>query len=98
MADLGGGIDSPAIEQNVDIAKIQAAQLGTQAAIAVALPPTGFVASIDGLTGLVTFTAGTGISITNDGVGNFTFTATLTVPKNNITAAPPTPGNDEFEG
>jgi len=99
---VGEGLGSPAIEQDPSVAQIQAAQLGAQAAIDVALPPTGFVASIDGLTGLITFTNGTNISITNDGVSNFTFSVTglaaaATAPSN-ITAAAPTPGNDESEG
>lgn len=104
MADIGigSGIGDAAIEQDPSIAQIQAAQLGAQSAIAVALPPTGFVASIDGLTGLITFTNGSNISITTDGVSNITISviglgATATA-KTNITAAAPTPGNDEFEG
>lgn len=103
MAESAGtdGLGSPAIEQDPSIAQIQSAQLGAQAAIQVALPPTGFVASIDGLTGLITFTGGTNISVTSDGVSNFTFSVTglqaLATAKCNITAAPPTPGNDESE-
>lgn len=101
-SSVGEGLGSPAIEQDPSVAQLQAAQLGTESAIAVALPPTGFVASIDGLTGLLTFNDGTDISITNDGVGNFTFSvvglsAAATAP-GNITAAAPTPGNDESEG
>lgn len=77
MATIAGdGLSSPAIEQDPSIAQIQAAQLAAQAAIAVALPASGFVASIDGLTGLITFASGTHISVTNDGVSNFTFSTT----------------------
>ncbi len=104
MADIGigTGVGDVAIEQDPSIAQLQAAQLGAQSAIAVALPPTGFVASIDGLTGIMTFSNGANISITNDGVSNFTFSvigiSQAGLAKSNITAAPPTPGNDEFEG
>ncbi len=104
MADIGigTGVGDVAIEQDPSIAQLQAAQLGAQSAIAVALPPTGFVASIDGLTGIMTFSNGANISITNDGVSNFTFSViglgAVATAKTNITAAPPTPGNDEFEG
>ncbi len=99
---VGEGLGSPAIEQDPSVAQLQAAQLGTESALAVALPPTGFVGSIDGLTGLLTFNDGANISITNDGVSTFTFSviglsAAATAP-GNITAAPPTPGNDESEG
>ncbi len=75
MADIGigSGVGDVAIEQDPSIAQIQAAQLGTQAAVAVALPPTGFVGSVNGLTGLLTFDNGANISITNDGVSTFTF-------------------------
>ncbi len=99
---IGEGLGSPAIEQDPSIAQLQSAQLGTESAIAVALPPTGFVGSIDGLTGLLTFSDGANISITNDGVSNFTFSVTglgaTATAKTNIAAASPTPGNDEFEG
>lgn len=73
---IGEGLGSPSIEQDPSVAQLQAAQLGAQSAIAVALPATGFVASIDGLTGLITLSDGTHISITNDGVSNFTISTT----------------------
>lgn len=104
MAESAGtdGLGSPAVEQDPSIAQIQARQAGAQAAIQVDLPPTGFVASIDGLTGLLTIVGGSNISVTNDGVSNITITAIgfgdAAKAKSNITAAAPTPGNDESEG
>jgi hypothetical protein len=99
MADISGadGLGSPAIEQDPSIAQLQSQQLGVQAAQAVALPATGFVASIDNLSGQIHFTAGANISITNDGITNITISVVGLV-KNNITAAAPTSGNDESEG
>lgn len=74
MASIGEGVGSPAIEQDPGIAQIQAAQLGAQQAIQLAaLPDTGFVASINALTGLIilqpgTSTAGVTVNVTDDGV------------------------------
>jgi len=102
MASTSDGISSPAIEQDPSIAQIQAAQLGAQQAIAVALPAVGFVASIDGLSGLLTFADGANILITNDGVGNFTFSvtglSTSATVLNHIDTVPPNAGNDSTQG
>jgi hypothetical protein len=56
MANIGEGLQSPAIEQDPSIAQLQSQQLGAQQALAAKLPATGFVASIDGLTGLLNLT------------------------------------------
>lgn len=102
MADVGSGLDSLAIEQDPSIAQLQAQQASAQAALQVNLPATNFVASIDGLIGLLNFISGSNISVTNDGVSNITISviglATAATAKSNIAAAPPTPGNDESEG
>lgn len=106
MADIGSGIDSPAIEQDPSIAQIQASQV-VLGQIAVALPATGFVASINSLSGLITIQAGTsspGITVTvsSDGVSTISIGVTgvgsAGTAKSNETAAAPTPGNDESEG
>jgi hypothetical protein len=107
MADIGSGIDSPAIEQDVGIAQIQAAQLGQQQASLVNLPAVGFVASINSLSGLLTLQAGTSstgvtVTISSDGVSTIsigiTGISTAATAKSNIAAFPPTAGNDESEG
>jgi len=102
MATLGEGLGSPAIEQDPSVAQIQAQQLGAQSAETVGLPATGFVGSINNLSGLLTLTGSANISVTDDGVSNFTFTLVGVgqqgLAKSNITAAAPTPGNDESEG
>ncbi len=106
MAEIGSGIDSPAIEQDPSIAQIQSQQV-VAAAIAVALPATGFVASINSLNGLITIQAGTSspgvtVTVSSDGVSTISIGVTGislagTAP-DNITAAAPTPGNDESQG
>lgn len=70
---LGEGLGSPAIEQDPSVAQIQSAQLGVQQAQQVSLPATGFVASINNLTGLITIQSGTSssgvtVNVTDDGV------------------------------
>ncbi len=106
MAQIGDGISTPAIEQDPGIAQIQSAQV-VASAIAVALPATGFVASINSLSGLITIQAGTSspgvtVTVSSDGVSTISIGVTgfgsMATVKCNITAAPPTPGNDEFEG
>lgn len=106
MADIGSGITSDAIEQDPSVAQIQANQV-VASQIAVALPATGFVASINSLNGLITIQAGTSspgvtVTVSSDGVSTISIGVTgfgsLATVKCNITAAPPTPGNDEFEG
>jgi len=106
MANIGDGISSDAIEQDPGIAQIQAQQQAPLAASQVNLPATGFVGSINALSGLLTLQAGTSspgvtVVVSSDGVSVISIGVTLTSPavvKNNITAAPPTPGNDESEG
>ncbi len=107
MADIGSGITSDAIEQDPGIAQIQAQQV-VASAIAVALPATGFVASVNSLSGLITIQAGTSspgvtVTVSSDGVSTISIGVTgfgsLATVKCNLTAIlPPTPGNDEFEG
>jgi len=107
MASIGDGIDSPAIEQDPSIAQIQANQV-VASQVAVALPATGFVASINSLSGLITIQAGTSspgvtVTISSDGVSTISigitgFGALATVKCNYTAILPPTPGNDEFEG
>lgn len=71
MANLGEGLDSPAIEQNPDIARLQSAALGAQlAASIISLPATGFVSSLNGQEGSIVVQAGTSttgvtVNITN---------------------------------
>ncbi len=56
---LGEGFDSPAIEQNPDVARIQSSILGSQLeAIQVVIPDTDFVADINGLNGTIVVQAG----------------------------------------
>lgn len=99
---VGEGLGSPAIEQDPSVAQLQAAQVGAQQALAVALPAAGFVASINLLSGLITFKNGANISITNDGVSQFTFSVAglggAATAKTNIAAVPPSTANDESEG
>ncbi len=106
MAEIGSGIDSPAIEQDPSIAQIQAQQV-VAAAIAVALPATGFVASINSLNGLITIQAGTSspgvtVTVSSDGVSTLSIGVTginlVGTAKTNEAASAPTPGNDESEG
>lgn len=106
MANIGDGLNSPAIEQDPSIAQLQAQSVGLQQ-VAVALPATGFVASINSLSGLITIQAGTsspGVTVTISGDGVSTIAIGITgislagTAPSNITNAPPTPGNDESEG
>lgn len=106
MAEIGSGIDSPAIEQDPSIAQIQSAQV-VAAAIAVALPATGFVASINSLNGLITIQAGTSspgvtVTVSSDGVSTISIGVTginlVGTAKTHEDIVPPTPGNDESEG
>ncbi len=106
MAQIGDGIDSPAIEQDPSIAQIQANQI-VIGQVAVALPATGFVASINSLSGLITIQSGTSspgvtVTVSSDGVSTISIGVTGislagTAP-DNITASAPTPGNDESQG
>lgn len=59
MASIGEGTGSPAIEQNPDVAQIQAKQFAPAAQAAVRLPATGFVASVNGEDGAITIQPGT---------------------------------------
>lgn len=106
MGNIGDGSSSPAIEQDPSIAQIQSAQILPPSPI-FGLPATGFVASINSLSGLITIQAGTsstGVTVTVSGDGVSTISIGVTgiglagTAKSNITAAPPTPGNDESEG
>lgn len=106
MSDIGSGIDSPAIEQDPSVAQLQAQAVVAQQ-IAVALPATGFVASVNSLSGLITIQAGTSsagvtVTVSSDGVSTISIGVTgfnaIAVAKSNLTAVvPPTPGNDESE-
>jgi len=103
---IGDGLDSPAIEQDPSIAQIQSAQVAlTQ--VAVALPATGFVASINSLNGLITIQSGSSspgvtVTVSSDGVSTISIGVTginlVGTAKTNEAAFPPTPGNDESEG
>lgn len=106
MSSIGDGISSPAIEQNPDIAQVQARQIIAESVLA-ALPSAGFVASLDGLTGILTIQAGTSspgvtVTVSSDGVSTIAIGVTgisaAGTAKSNITAAAPSPSNDEFEG
>lgn len=106
MSDIGSGIDAPAIEQDPSIAQIQAQQV-IPIDIITALPATGFVASINSLTGLIAIQAGTSsagvmVVISGDGVSTITIGVTgiggAGTAKSNIQAGAPTPSNDESEG
>jgi len=69
--NIGDGLSSEAIEQNVDVAGLQARVLGAQqAAEQVKLPATGFVASLNGESGAIniqsgTSSAGVTVNVTN---------------------------------
>jgi hypothetical protein len=72
MSEIGSGLDSPAIEQDPSIAQLQAQQ-STAGFISSFLPDTGFVESLNALSGLVTIQAGTSspnyaIVVSSDGV------------------------------
>lgn len=106
MAEVGSGIDSPAIEQDPSVAQLQARQILAETLIA-ALPATGFVASLNALTGLLTLQAGTSspgvtVTVSSDGVSTIsigvTGISTAGAAKSNIAAVPPTIANDESEG
>ena len=106
MASIGDGISSEAIEQDPGIAQIQSAQVVAQR-VAVALPATGFVASINSLSGLITLQSGTSspgvtVVIGSDGVNTITIGVTGIggggTSKTIITTTSPTAGNDESEG
>lgn len=100
MAFVGDGLDP--IEQDASFAQLQAQQLGTQAAVAVALPPTGFVGSINGLSGLLSLAQGANIQITSDGVATITIAvtglSTSATVLNHIDVLPPNAGNDSTQG
>lgn len=107
MSNLGDGLNSPAIEQDPSVAQLQAAAAGIGAAIAVNLPETGFVGSLNALTGLVNLQSGsssTGVTVvvSSDGVSNISIGVQgITAPavaKSNIAAAAPTPSDDESLG
>jgi len=83
MAAIGEGIDSPAIEQDPSIAQIQASQIIAQQ-IAAALPVSGFVASVNALTGILSIVAGTSsagfaITVSSDGVSTISIGVTTTL-------------------
>lgn len=99
MSNIGDGLDP--IEQDASFAQVQARQVEAQQ-VAVALPATGFVGSINGLSGLLNFAEGANIQITNDGVATITFAvtglnATATV-LNHVDVLPPNAGNDSTQG
>lgn len=106
MGSIGDGISSPAIEQNPDIAQVQARQILPEA-ILNALPGTGFVASINSLSGLITIQSGTSspgvtVIISSDGVSTISIGVTgigqAATAKSNIQAGAPSPSNDQSEG
>lgn len=107
MSNIGEGLSSPAIEQDPSVAQLQAQAQGVGAAIAVNLPETGFVGSLNNLTGLVNLQAGsssTGVTVvvSSDGVSNISIGVQgITAPgvaKSNIALIPPTPSDDESLG
>ncbi len=106
MANIGDGLSTEAIEQDPGVAQIQANQVALTA-VAVALPATGFVASINSLNGLITIQAGTSspgvtVTVSSDGVSTISIGVTginaVATAKSNTTNSAPTPGNDESEG
>lgn len=81
MSEIGSGIDSPAIEQDPSVAQLQAQAQGVAAALLVALPETGFVGSINALSGLLTLQAGTSstgvtVTVSSDGVSTISIGVT----------------------
>jgi hypothetical protein len=107
MAQIGDGISTPAVEQDPSIAQIQAATSVALTQTQVALPATGFVASVNSLSGLITIQAGTSspgvtVTISSDGVTTLSIGVTgisaAGTAKSNIIAAAPTIANDESEG
>lgn len=105
--EIGSGIDSPAIEQDPSVAQLQAQAQSINVASLIGLPETGFVGSLNALSGLLTIQAGSsspgvtvvvgsdGVSVLSIGVLGITAPGTA---KSNISTLPPTPSNDEFEG
>lgn len=107
MSNIGEGLDSPAIEQDPSVAQLQAQAQGVSAALQVNLPDTGFVGSLNNLTGPVTLqpgTSSTGVTVTvsSDGVSTLAIGVTgfnaVAVAKSNVAAVAPTPSNDESQG
>lgn len=73
MSNIGDGLNSVAVEQDASVAQLQAQAQGIAVALAVALPETGFVGSVNALTGLLTLQAGTSspgvtLTVSSDGV------------------------------
>lgn len=108
MSSIGDGFSDQAIEQNVDIALIQARVQGVaQQAAQVRLPATGFVAQLNGQDGAINIQAGTSspgvtVNVTN-GVGTISigvvgFGALATVKCNAVGAAPPAVTDDSGSG
>ena len=106
MSNVGWGLDSEAIEMDPSVAQLQAQAQGVAAAVQVALPATGFVASVNALGGLLTIQPGSSspgvtVVVVTDGVSVISIGVTgITAPgvaKSNVAAVPPTPTNDEFE-
>ncbi len=107
MAELNE-IDGGAIEMNPDIARIQAAQQGVAQQIAqVALPATGFVATINNQSGAVIIQPGTSssfvtVNVTN-GVGTISIGVIVTLQaaataKSNTAIIAPTITDDSSAG
>lgn len=95
MANIGDGLSSDAIEQNPDVALIQARVQGAaQQAAQVRLPATGFVADLNGQDGAIIIQPGTSspgvtLSVTN-GAGTISIGVTgfgaMATTKCNFTA------------
>ena len=108
MANLGEGMNVPAIEQNPDVALIQARQLGNALAVQqVSLPATGFVAELNGQSGAITIQPGTSspgvtVAVTNGAgtvsIGVTGFGAMATVKCNFTAVAAPGVTDDAAAG
>jgi hypothetical protein len=108
MSSIGDGISTDAIEQNPDIARIQAAQQGAALqSQQVRLPATGFVSELNGQEGSLTLQPGTSstgvtVNVTN-GAGTISVGVTGigaggTVKCNFAAIIAPTVGDDSSLG
>lgn len=108
-----GGLDTPAIEQNPDIARLQGQVLGAQLeSIQVVIPDTDFVADINGLNGTIVIQSGSssvaagnvGLTVNvTTGAGTISISAALLLPasalaKSNTAIIAPTVNDDSGDG